>query len=149
MKSFEYTLYITLAQVPGYALAAYLIEKVGRRGTLAGFLVGSAGAAVAFGSAHDAAGIIGAGLALSFFNLGAWGALYAVSPEIYPTGIRGRGAGAAAAFGRLASIIAPLAVPHLLGWGGQPLTFGVFAAAFAVAAVAALFLPELTDAALE
>lgn len=149
VKSFEYTLYITLAQLPGYAVAAYLIEKVGRRGTLAGFLVGSAVAAFAFGSAQHEAAVLGAGLALSFFNLGAWGALYAVSPEIYPTSIRGRGAGSAAAFGRLASIIAPLSVPYLLGWGGQPLTFGVFAAAFAIAALAALFLPELTDAALE
>lgn len=149
VKSFEYTLYITLAQIPGYAVAAYLIEKVGRRGTLAGFLLGSAAAAFAFGGAREDAAIIGAGLALSFFNLGAWGALYAVSPEIYPTGIRGRGAGSAAAFGRLASIIAPLSVPYLLGWGGQPLTFGVFAAAFGLAAVAALFLPDLTDAALE
>lgn len=149
VKSFEYTLYITLAQIPGYALAAYLIEKVGRRGTLAGFLLGSAAAAFAFGAAREDAAIIVAGLALSFFNLGAWGALYAVSPEIYPTAIRGRGAGSAAAFGRLASIIAPLSVPYLLGWGGQPLTFGVFAAAFGIAAFAALLLPEFTDAALE
>lgn len=149
VKSFEYTLYITLAQLPGYAVAAYLIEKVGRRGTLAGFLVGSAVAAFAFGSAQHDAAVLGAGLALSFFNLGAWGALYAVSPEIYPTSIRGRGAGSAAAFGRLASIIAPLSVPFLLGWGGQPLTFGVFGAAFGIAAVAALLLPELRDTALD
>ena len=63
--------------------------------------------------------IIAAGCALSFFNLGAWGALYAVSPEIYPTALRGTGSGGAAAFGRLASIIAPLAVPWLLAAGGS------------------------------
>ena len=50
-------------------------------------------------------------MALSFFNLGAWGALYAVTPEVYPTPLRGTGTGSAAGFGRIASILAPLSVP--------------------------------------
>ena len=142
VKSFEFTLIITLAQLPGYAVAAYLIEKWGRRITLAVFLAGSAVAAASFGFATTETMIIVTGCLLSFFNLGAWGALYAVGPELYPTGVRGTGTGAAAAFGRIASIIAPLIVPLLLGAGGLVLLFGVFGAAFALAAVAALALPE-------
>ena len=46
-----------------------------------------------------------AGMLLSFFNLGAWGALYAATPEIYPTLLRATGAGWAAGFGRIASIL--------------------------------------------
>lgn len=149
VKTFQYTLIITLAQLPGYALSAYLIEKWGRRPTLASFLLGSALAATAFGIVNGVTMILVAGCALSFFNLGAWGALYAVSPEIYPTAIRGTGSGAAAAFGRIASIIAPLSVPVLTGWGGQVLTFTVFGLAFLLAAIAALFLPEQRDLALE
>ena len=42
VRSFEYTLIITLAQLPGYAVAAVLIERWGRRPTLATFLAGSA-----------------------------------------------------------------------------------------------------------
>lgn len=145
VKSFEYTLYITLAQLPGYALAAFLIERWGRRPTLITFLAVSAGAAFAFGQAGSVATILITGMVLSAFNLGAWGALYAITPEIYPTSMRGAGAGAAAAFGRLASIIAPLSVPPLLAAGGNALIFGVFAAAFAVAMVAVLFLPELRN----
>jgi hypothetical protein len=53
VRSFEYVLIITLAQLPGYALAAVLIEKWGRRPTLATMLVGSALAAGAFGLAHN------------------------------------------------------------------------------------------------
>ena len=83
------------------------------------------------------------GSLMSFFNLGAWGALYAVTPELYPTRVRGTGAGWAAGFGRLASILAPLSVPVLVSAGGTPLPFGVFAAFFAIAAVAALTLPDL------
>jgi len=40
-------------------------------------------------------------------------------------------------------------VPLLLGLGGVPLPFGVFAAVFAIAAVAALTLPDLRGTALE
>ncbi|MFP5415424.1 MAG: MFS transporter [Actinomycetes bacterium] len=142
VRSFQFTLIITLAQLPGYAVAAWLIEKWGRRLTLATFLAGSAVAAAAYGLANTDATILLAGCLLSFFNLGAWGALYAVGPELYPTTIRGTGTGAAAAFGRIASIIAPLIVPVLMGAGGMVMLFGVFGAAFALAAGAALALPE-------
>ncbi|KAB1643670.1 MFS transporter [Gulosibacter chungangensis] len=147
VKSFQFTLIITLAQLPGYAVAAWLIEVWGRRGTLAAFLAGSAGAAALYGYSGIAGAewlIIVAGCLLSFFNLGAWGALYAIGPELYPTNIRGTGAGAAAGFGRIASIIAPLLVPMLLvaGGGTTVLVFTVFAIAFAIAAGAAFLLPE-------
>ena len=143
--SFGYTLVITLAQLPGYALAALLVEVWGRRGTLALFLVGSAVAAWFFGQSDSATSIIVAGSALSFCNLGAWGALYAITPEIYPTRVRGAGAGAAAGFGRLASIAAPLTVPFLLERGGDDgdvVVFSLFTAAFVLAAAAAFLLPE-------
>ncbi|MGF0225410.1 MFS transporter [Dietzia natronolimnaea] len=149
VRSFGYTLIITLAQLPGYAVAAWLIEVWGRRVTLAVFLSGSAVAAGLFGLAGSPATIIAAGMALSFFNLGAWGALYAIGPELYPTRTRGSGTGAAAAFGRIASIIAPLLVPVMLGAGGTAMVFGVFAAAFVVAALAAFTLPERKGVALE
>ncbi len=51
VRSFSFTLIITLAQLPGYAAAAWLIEVWGRRATLAVFLVGSAVSAGAFGLA--------------------------------------------------------------------------------------------------
>ncbi len=140
-----YALIITAAQLPGYLAAAVLVEKWGRRPTLATFLLGSAVAAGFFGFATTETAVLVAGCALSFFNLGAWGALYAIGPELYPTGIRGTGTGAAAAFGRIASIIAPLSVPFLLTGGGLPLVFTVFALAFGLAAAAALGLPEWRD----
>lgn len=149
VKSFGFTLIITLAQLPGYAVAAWLIEAWGRRVTLSVFLVGSAISAVLFGTASTEAAIIAAGMALSFFNLGAWGALYAVTPEIYPTSLRATGAGWSAGAGRIASIIAPLSVPPLLGLGGAPLLFVVFAAFFTVAAAAAWGLVEARGAALD
>ena len=141
-QSFSFTLIITLAQLPGYAVAAWLIEVLGRRWTLTIFLAGSALAATGYGLADSEATIIAAGCALSFFNLGAWGALYAIGPELYPTAVRGTGTGAAAAFGRVASMLAPFLVPVLVVTGGQVLAFAVFAIAFGLAAAAAFTLPE-------
>ena len=149
VKSFEFTLIITVAQLPGYAVAAWLIEVIGRRLTLALFLVGSALSALGFAMAGTQGAIIAAGCALSFFNLGAWGALYAIGPELYPTSLRGAGTGAAAGVGRLASIIAPLLVPVLMGSGGIVTTFAVFAVSFALAAGAAFLLPEKRDAGID
>ncbi len=149
VRSFGFTLIITLAQLPGYAVAAWLIEVWGRRVTLSVFLLGSAVSAVFFGTASTEIAIVVAGMALSFFNLGAWGALYAVSPEIYPTSLRATGSGWAAGVGRIASIVAPLVVPLLLVAGGAPLLFVVFAACFVVAAVAAWGLADRRGAALD
>ena len=84
------------------------------------------------------------GMLLSASNLGAWGVLYAVTPEIYPTRLRGAAAGAAAAVGRIAAIIAPLLMPWFLtlSGGNKAVAFIIFAAAFIIACVAALCLPE-------
>ena len=149
VRSFGFTLVITLAQLPGYAVAAWLIEVWGRRLTLSVFLVGSAVSAVFFGTASGPGAIIAAGMALSFFNLGAWGALYAVSPEMYPTSLRATGTGWAAGVGRIASIVAPLVVPALLLAGGAPVLFVVFAVFFAIAAAAAWGLVDRRGAALD
>src|SRR5699024_962132 len=141
-RSFTFTLVITLAQIPGYAAAAWLIEVLGRRWTLTVFLTGSAVAATCYGLADSEATIIAAGCALSFFNLGAWGALYAIGPELYPTRVRGTGTGAAAAFGRIASMLAPFLVPVFLLAGGQVFVFAAFSVFFVLAALAAFTLPE-------
>ena len=140
VRSFGFTLIITLAQLPGYAVAAWLIEVWGRRLTLSVFLIGSAASAIAFGTASGDTAVIASGMALSFFNLGAWGALYAVTPEIYPTSMRATGSGWAAGVGRIASIIAPLAVPVLLVKGG---------ASFVIAAIAAWGLVDRRGLALD
>lgn len=99
VKNFEYVLIMTLAQLPGYFVAAWLIEKWGRKRVLGGFLIGTALSALLFGNANSVAMLLVAGALLSFFNLGAWGALYAYTPEQYPALVRGSGSGLAAGIG--------------------------------------------------
>lgn len=66
--------------------------------------------------------------------------------EIYPAALRGTGACAAAGFGRIASIVAPLTVPFVLergGASGEVVVFSPLTVAFVVAGAAAWLLPEL------
>jgi len=112
VKSFEYVLIMTLAQLPGYFTAAYFIEKFGRKFVLVLYLVLTAASAAWFGSATTEGMLIASGICLSFFNLGAWGGMYAYTPELYPTKVRSTGVGFAASFGRVGGVIAPF----LVGW---------------------------------
>ncbi|MCY7969645.1 MFS transporter [Bacillus haynesii] len=139
IKSFEYVLIMTLAQLPGYFSAAWLIEKAGRKMVLTVYLLGTAVSAYFFGSAESLALLLASGMFLSFFNLGAWGALYAYTPEQYPTSIRGTGAGMAAGFGRIGGILGPLLVGYLVARGTEiSMIFFIFCVAV-VTAVAAIF----------
>lgn len=140
IKSFEYVLIMTLAQLPGYFTAAWLIERAGRKFVLVTFLLGTAASALLFGTAETLPLLLASGMFLSFFNLGAWGALYAYTPEQYPTEVRGTGAGMAASFGRVGGILGPLAVGYLMSSGSSVATiFTVFCLSIIVGVVAVAF----------
>ncbi len=141
IKSFEYVLIMTLAQLPGYFTAAWLIERAGRKFVLAAYLTGTAISALVFGNADTTMMLIISGMFLSFFNLGAWGALYAYSPEQYPTVVRGTGTGMAAAVGRLGGVLGPLLVGMMLSNGSSINTiFSIFCGAILVGVLAVVFL---------
>jgi putative MFS transporter len=136
---YENLLLLALAQVPGYMLAAYLVEKIGRRWTLAGFLLGSALASYWFAIASSTAMIVVGGMLLSFALLGTWGALYAYTPELYPTEVRGSGMGWASAMARVAGIMAPILGAALLDVSLLT-ALSVYAGFFVLGACATLFL---------
>ncbi len=148
IKSFEYVLIMTLAQVPGYFAAAYLVERWGRKPTLILFMSMTAVAAYIFGGSASASVMLVSGAMLSFFNLGAWGALYAYTPENYPTEVRASGAGFASAIGRVGSMIAPL----LVGWPLAQLyayyvIFSVFTVVLLIGAIVLLVIGQETKSA--
>ncbi|MFC4711401.1 MFS transporter [Planococcus dechangensis] len=141
IQSFQYVLIMTLAQLPGYFSAAWLIERAGRKFVLVTYLIGTAGSALAFGNVETVTGLLISGGLLSFFNLGAWGALYAYSPEQYPTVIRATGTGMAASFGRIGGILGPLLVGSMLTAGfGINVIFAIFCISILIGAAAVAFL---------
>ena len=145
VQSFEYVLGMILAQLPGYIAAAWLVEKLGRKATLAGFIGMCAVSAYFFGQADSVAMIMFWGCLMSFFNLGAWGVLYTYTPEQYPTNIRAFGSGWASAIGRMGGIIAPMVVTHMMVMqNGFSYVFMMFTAVLLAVALVIVVLGEET-----
>ncbi|SPK76784.1 putative transporter, Major facilitator superfamily (MFS_1) (plasmid) [Cupriavidus taiwanensis] len=143
-KSVLYTVYISLAGIPGFIFSAWLLEKWGRKPTCALMLIGSAVAAYAYGQAAvhrlPVEQLIAAGLCMQFFLFGMWSVLYAYTPELYPTRSRATGSGFASSIGRIGSLAGPYLVGVLLPVTGQGGVFTLGALSFAVAAAAVLLL---------
>lgn len=114
VHSFEYVLTMILAQLPGYLVAAWCVEKFGRKLTLAGFISCCAVSAYFFGQAQSVEVLMFWGCLMSFFNLGAWGVVYTYTSELYPTSLRAFGSGWASAIGRIGGIVAPLVVTQMM-----------------------------------
>ena len=114
-----YFVLIGLVQIPGYFSAAYLVERVGRKLTLGSYLVLSGVFTFVFAVTMPGVGLFGLAfsgfvpflvglLAASFFTLGAWGAIYAYTPELFPTEARATGNGFAGGVGKIAAVIGPI-----------------------------------------
>jgi len=114
VKSLNYTILITLAQIPGYWSGALLIEKIGRKPLLSTYMALAGIGSLFFAMSRSELSVLIWGSVISFFNLGAWGATYAYTPELYPTRVRGTGAGSANSIGRIGGIIGPYLVGALL-----------------------------------
>jgi putative MFS transporter len=124
---------LAIAQLPGYALAAYGVEKWGRKPTLIGFLLLSAIGTLAYGLGQTAEIVVAATLLLSFALLGTWGAIYAFTPEIYPTALRASGMGMAGSVARFGGLLAPSIVAPLMT-SNFGLALGVISGLLVVAA---------------
>jgi len=136
LRGYGFLIVVALAQIPGYALAAYGVERWGRRETLIGFLLLSCIGCFVFAISLEPVIVTGAILMMSFSLLGTWGALYAWTPELYPTSIRATGMGTAGAMARLGGLLAPTAIAPLVAIG-FPVAVGFFAALLFIALLAA------------
>lgn len=116
---YGYFILIGVVQIPGYFSAAYLVERVGRKPTLGAYLVLSGVFTFVFAASMPGVDFLGLGLsgfwpffggllAASFFTLGAWGAIYAYTPELFPTNARATGNGFAGGVGKIAAVIGPI-----------------------------------------
>jgi putative MFS transporter len=87
---------------------------------------------------------------MQFWFFGMWSALYAYTPEIFPTRARGVGGGSSSSMGRLGALLGPALVPVVLASYGNSGVFIMGAAAFVIAAaVVLIFGPETKGRVLE
>ncbi len=150
VKSVGFVTLITTGGIPGFALAAYCLEKFGRKPTTVTFLIMCAVTAYIYGTASDEAvtSLLGlpvtklfiAGWIMQFFMFGMWSCLYAYTPELYPTRARSTGAGFASVAGRVGAIISPIVIGSIVKDVGVFWVFSLGAGSFVIAALFVLLL---------
>jgi MFS transporter, putative metabolite:H+ symporter len=140
VKSIGFITTITLGGIPGFYVAAILLERIGRKPTTALFLALSAVMAYVYGHSTSNTTLFVSGFVMQFFMFGMWSCLYAYTPELYPTRARSTGAGIASAFGRVGAITGPIVVGYIIGSVGDTGVFTLGAASFGAAAIIVLLL---------
>ncbi|WP_255951790.1 MFS transporter [Streptomyces odontomachi] len=147
-----YTLWSNVTGLLGTLVVALVIDRAGRRPTLA---VALGGTALTLGSLALTGAVSGGQVAVlasctTFFVYAINAGLYLYSPELYPTRNRAKGAAFGGLWNRLGVIIGPITVGAILGAGGSlSLVFTQLACVAAVGAVIALFAVETKGRTLE
>ncbi|CUX70451.1 MULTISPECIES: MFS transporter [Agrobacterium] len=134
MRGQLFLVVLAIAQLPGYALAAYGVERWGRKPTLIGFLLLSAIGTFLYGLGQSTEIIVAASMLTSFALLGTWGAIYAFTPEIYPTTLRASGMGTAGSVARFGGLLAPSIVAPIMA-SSFGLALGVISGLLVLAAL--------------
>ncbi len=143
-KSTDYITLMSLAGIPGFLTAAWLLEVLGRKPVLVGALAGSAIMGYCYGTASSHITMIACGLAMQFFMFGMWSVMYAYTPELYPTHVRATGTGFASSIGRIGAFLGPTLVGVILPKTGQPGVFMLAGCSFLIAAVSVIVLGKET-----
>jgi AAHS family 3-hydroxyphenylpropionic acid transporter len=140
-QGFAAAMAFNIAGVVGSLLVGAVTDRLGWRWPLAAVYVALAAAMAGLAAAATPFAILALSAAAGFLVMGAQFSLYAVAPMLYPVHLRGAGAGAAVAVGRLGSIAGPLIAGELRNTGFSP--GEVFLTMTPVAVAAALILLAL------
>ena len=121
--------------IVGIVAAVLLTDRIGRiRLQITGFIGCAAGLAMAAASLHAAEPVrtlllFGGFMLFNFMtNMGPNAQTYLLAGEVFPTGIRAKGAGFAAAFAKIGAVITALLFPVLLADAGADLLLGILVA---------------------
>jgi MFS transporter, putative metabolite:H+ symporter len=142
-KDFSINVYLllmlsALSQFPGYAASIWLVERIGRKPTLTLFLALGGLSGLTFALADTQAVYVASLFFVGFFNLGAWGAVYPYTAELFPTHVRSSAFGMVEGFGKGAAIGGPYLFGALIDWSGDTTLSLVFVALVMVAGAAAM-----------
>ncbi len=134
-KSFFLTLFISLGQIPGTILVAWLADRIGRRKLIVISLILLALSSIIFSFSQNNLWVMVWGFVLMICNGMAWGLAHPYSAELYPTHLRGRATGWATGVGRAGGVIAPLLIGWMMYYGaGMVIIFCILAIAPMLAA---------------
>ncbi|HXH06922.1 MAG TPA: MFS transporter [Vicinamibacterales bacterium] len=126
----------------GYVTFGFVADAAGRRRTYVAYLLAAALLILAYASTRTAGILLLLGPLVAFFGTGYFSGFGAVTAEIYPTAIRATAQGFTYNIGRIASAAAPFAVGTLAETHGFQTALSTTAAAFLLAALAWIWIPE-------
>ncbi|MGD0627489.1 MAG: MFS transporter, partial [Thermodesulfobacteriota bacterium] len=150
IKSISFVIIITSGGIPGFLVAAYLIEKIGRKPVVITATAMTAVSSYWYGNVSSLPFLYTWGFLLQFFTYAMWSSIYAYTPELYPTRMRGTGCGLSSSVGRVGAILGPYIIGAVLASSGPGAVFDLTAFMFALAALSVLILgPETRGRILE
>jgi len=126
----------------GYVSFGFLADAIGRKRTYVIYLIAAAVLLPTYGFLRVPVLLLLLGPFVAFFGTGYFSGLGALVAELYPTSVRATAAGFCYNFGRIASAAAPYTVGTLAATSGFGVAFTVAGAAFLLAAVMWLWIPE-------
>ncbi|HUR33571.1 MAG TPA: MFS transporter [Vicinamibacterales bacterium] len=126
----------------GYVGFGYLADSFGRKRSYVVFLILASLLLSVYGNLRTPALLLMLGPLVAFFGTGYYSGFGAVIADLYPPAVRATAAGVCYNVGRLASAAAPFIVGSLAASRGFGVAFTVAGAAFLVAAVAWIGIPE-------
>ena len=139
VQSNSFVILMYLPAIPGYLIATWLVEIVGRKKMIFTYLILAAIFSYFYGGSTSMAQIIVFGCLLQMFNFGIWSLIYTYASEVFPTRVRGIGTGTTSSAGRLASLIAPTLFGAMMQAGADTMYIFVLASVvFRIGAVSTL-----------
>jgi MFS family permease len=133
----------------GYSTFGFFADSAGRRRSYVAYLLVAAGLVPLYGLASSPVWLLVLGPFVAFFGTGFFSGFSAIVSELFPTGVRATAMGLSYNIGRGLSAAAPGVVGLLAARLGLGSAFLLQAAAFLVAALLALALPETRGRKLE
>ena len=133
----------------GYVTFGFISDAIGRRRTYVGYLILAAALVWSYTSSRNPWVLFALGPVTAFFATGYFSGFGAVTAELYPTEVRATAQGFTYNLGRVVSAFAPRAVGSLVTTRGYPAALSLAAAAFLLAAMFWVFIPETKGRAIE
>ena len=126
----------------GYVAFGFVSDRLGRKRTYVAYVLAAAVFVMAYGLSHSPLALLLLGPLTGFFGAGYFSGFGAVTAEIYPTSIRATAQGFTYNLGRVVSAAAPWTVGALAQTRGFSVAFSTAAAAFVLAGVMWIWIPE-------
>ena len=126
----------------GYVMFGFVSDRVGRKRTYIFYVLMAAALILAYTSTRNPIALLVLGPFVAFFGTGSFSGFGAVTAEIYPTEIRATAQGFTYNIGRLASAAAPWVVGSLAETHGFASALSITSAAFILAAIFWIWIPE-------